>query len=52
MFINTKIMKYIFYIIPYMLLQLIYCMWHLKFDNYSFKEYIYNIENFEYPIDY
>ena len=45
-------MKYIYYIIPYILLQLIYCIWHLKSDNYSFKKYIDDVENFEYPISY
>lgn len=45
-------MKYLFYIPIWLLIHLLYFIWELKFESYSLNDYIFDIENYEYPIDY
>jgi hypothetical protein len=44
-------MKYIIYYFIYCIIQLKYFIWNFKFDTYTFKQYIEDVETFEFPID-
>jgi hypothetical protein len=45
-------MKYLVYYSVYTLLKLSYLIWNAKVDTYTFKQYVQDVESFEYPIDY
>ena len=44
-------MKYVIYYFFYCMFQLKYFIWHLRFDEYTFKQYFEDVESFEFPID-
>jgi hypothetical protein len=45
-------MKYLVYYSVYALLQLFHLIWNAKFDTYTFKQYVKDVESFEYPTEY
>jgi hypothetical protein len=45
-------MKYFIYGTIYYSLQLMYVVWNFKIDNYTFKEYLNDVENFNYDSNY
>lgn len=45
-------MRYIFYFIIFSFVKIFELIWYFKIDTYPFKEFIKDIDNYEYPIDY
>ena len=44
-------MKYVIYYFLYYALQLKYFIWHLRFNEYTVKQYVKDVESFEFPLD-
>ena len=44
-------MKYLIYGIFYFIIKICYFIWNFKFDEYTYKEYVDDVESYEYPIN-
>lgn len=45
-------MKYIVHGIFYLFIKICYFIWNFNFGEYTFKDYLDDVESYEYPINY